>query len=255
MIAQFRFAPSFGFAFPQANFSKSWHGSAAGSIFILIPETAFTYSELVQSPVSAVDGATANKATKIRASIIVNARRFTHLPTQQKKHVLTFCLYARRYEKNQALPCPKCGYETSETKSLSMSTRTHKFGRQQQTMYGEGDYDEDGGGAGNGYGYDLSLIRHKNVIALNYFFQKVTTVTELPAEPKEGPLTMTIMTTTMKRMRMMKPAKKKRKKKRRRGNDVLLCRSVPIHDVSYFRNVPLTSTISDFHYLLSVLLC
>ena len=26
----------------------------------------------------------------------------------------------------QALPCPKCGFETEETKSLSMSTRTHK---------------------------------------------------------------------------------------------------------------------------------
>ncbi len=40
----------------------------------------------------------------------------------------SFC----RYEKNQAYPCPKCGYETAETKGLSMSTRTHKFGRQQQ---------------------------------------------------------------------------------------------------------------------------
>ena len=26
----------------------------------------------------------------------------------------------------QALPCPKCQFETEETKSLSMSTRTHK---------------------------------------------------------------------------------------------------------------------------------
>ena len=43
-----------------------------------------------------------------------------------------------KYEKNQPIPCPKCGYETSETKALSMSTRTHKFGRQQP-----GGHDED----------------------------------------------------------------------------------------------------------------
>ena len=36
-----------------------------------------------------------------------------------------------KYEKNQPIPCPKCGYETAETKGLSMSTRSHKFGRQQ----------------------------------------------------------------------------------------------------------------------------
>ncbi|KAL0275955.1 UNVERIFIED_CONTAM: hypothetical protein PYX00_003654 [Menopon gallinae] len=35
-----------------------------------------------------------------------------------------------KYEKNKPLPCPKCGYETSQTKDLSMSTRSHKFGRQ-----------------------------------------------------------------------------------------------------------------------------
>ena len=35
-----------------------------------------------------------------------------------------------KYEKNKAYPCPKCGYDTQETKALSMSTRTHKFGRQ-----------------------------------------------------------------------------------------------------------------------------
>lgn len=36
-----------------------------------------------------------------------------------------------KYEKNQAIPCPKCSYETAETKGLAMSTRNHKFGRQQ----------------------------------------------------------------------------------------------------------------------------
>ena len=48
-----------------------------------------------------------------------------------------------RYEKNQPIPCPKCGYETAETKGLSMSTRTHKFGRQQP---GGQDDDDDSGG-------------------------------------------------------------------------------------------------------------
>jgi len=55
-----------------------------------------------------------------------------------------------KYEKNQVLPCPKCGYDTAETKAMSMSTRGHKFGRQQQT-YGEGDDDGDDGGY-SGYG-------------------------------------------------------------------------------------------------------
>ncbi|XP_014292524.1 zinc finger protein 330 homolog [Halyomorpha halys] len=35
-----------------------------------------------------------------------------------------------KYDKNKAIPCPKCGYETSCTKDLSMSIRTHKYGRQ-----------------------------------------------------------------------------------------------------------------------------
>ena len=67
-----------------------------------------------------------------------------------------------KYEKNQPLPCPKCGYETVETKAMSMSTKSHKFGRQQQQAggYGEdddGDYDGDysaGAGYYGGGGYD-----------------------------------------------------------------------------------------------------
>ncbi|KAG7204904.1 hypothetical protein KM043_005299 [Ampulex compressa] len=51
-----------------------------------------------------------------------------------------------KYEKNKAIPCPKCGFETSQTKDLSMSTRTHKFGRQNQSGAYESD-DE------NGYSY------------------------------------------------------------------------------------------------------
>ena len=44
------------------------------------------------------------------------------------------------------MPCPKCGYETSETKSLSMSTRSHKYGRQGQAGQDDDDYDDDDGG-------------------------------------------------------------------------------------------------------------
>lgn len=29
-----------------------------------------------------------------------------------------------KYEKNKALPCPKCGYDTSQTKDLSMSSES-----------------------------------------------------------------------------------------------------------------------------------
>jgi len=56
-----------------------------------------------------------------------------------------------KYDKKQEdFPCPKCGFETSETKAMSMSTRNHKFGRQQQSMYGDGE--EDGAAGGFGYG-------------------------------------------------------------------------------------------------------
>ncbi|KAJ3655439.1 hypothetical protein Zmor_014571 [Zophobas morio] len=56
-----------------------------------------------------------------------------------------------KYEKNKAIPCPKCGYDTSQTKDLSMSTRSHKFGRQGQATY----YDDDDESykEGGGYGY------------------------------------------------------------------------------------------------------
>ncbi|KAF7281229.1 hypothetical protein GWI33_005019 [Rhynchophorus ferrugineus] len=56
-----------------------------------------------------------------------------------------------KYEKNKAIPCPKCGYETSQTKDLSMSTRSHKFGRQGQATYNDYDDDDDGDDS-NGYG-------------------------------------------------------------------------------------------------------
>ncbi|KAJ8911344.1 hypothetical protein NQ315_014188 [Exocentrus adspersus] len=57
-----------------------------------------------------------------------------------------------KYEKNKAIPCPKCGYETSQTKDLSMSTRSHKFGRQGQGYGYEDDGDENySGNAATGY--------------------------------------------------------------------------------------------------------
>lgn len=49
------------------------------------------------------------------------------------------------YKKNEPYPCPKCGYPTSETKSLSVSTRNYNYGRQTAR-----DDDDDGYG---GYGY------------------------------------------------------------------------------------------------------
>ncbi|XP_054005048.1 zinc finger protein 330 homolog [Hylaeus anthracinus] len=60
-----------------------------------------------------------------------------------------------KYEKNKPIPCPKCSFETSQTKDLSMSTRSHKFGRQNQSGTGDSD-DEDGysyyGNQSQGYG-------------------------------------------------------------------------------------------------------
>ncbi|KAF3430751.1 hypothetical protein E2986_04815 [Frieseomelitta varia] len=53
-----------------------------------------------------------------------------------------------KYEKNKPIPCPKCGFETSQTKDLSMSTRTHKFGRQNQG----GTYESDDENEYNYYG-------------------------------------------------------------------------------------------------------
>lgn len=38
-----------------------------------------------------------------------------------------------KYESGKPVQCPKCGYETSQTKDLCMSTRSHKFGRHRNT--------------------------------------------------------------------------------------------------------------------------
>ncbi|XP_003737078.1 zinc finger protein 330 homolog [Galendromus occidentalis] len=54
-----------------------------------------------------------------------------------------------KYERNQAIPCPKCGFETQPTKDLSMSTRTHAYGRKAI----DNDDDECGYGASGYSGY------------------------------------------------------------------------------------------------------
>ncbi|CAG0912365.1 unnamed protein product [Notodromas monacha] len=51
-----------------------------------------------------------------------------------------------KVEKGSQPPCPKCGQETQETKGLSMSTRTHQYGRQgalEGTSRGVYDDDDD----------------------------------------------------------------------------------------------------------------
>ncbi|KAK7070855.1 Zinc finger protein 330 [Halocaridina rubra] len=59
-----------------------------------------------------------------------------------------------KYDNKQKIPCPKCGFDTEETKELSMSTRTHKYGRQQMS-FGDHDDNEDEGAVGYGsYSYD-----------------------------------------------------------------------------------------------------
>ncbi|XP_074650653.1 zinc finger protein 330-like [Tubulanus polymorphus] len=56
-----------------------------------------------------------------------------------------------KYAKGTQMPCPKCGHETTEVTDLSLSTRTHKFGRHSSA-------DDTGGGwygyGSSGYGND-----------------------------------------------------------------------------------------------------
>lgn len=58
-----------------------------------------------------------------------------------------------KYDKNKAYPCPKCNYETSQTKDLSMSTRSLKYGRQAQNNEEDDDDDYNSYGAAGGSGY------------------------------------------------------------------------------------------------------
>jgi len=48
-----------------------------------------------------------------------------------------------KYVRGEPLPCPKCGYETKETVDLSMSTRTHTYGRQRGGEDEDDDYGDD----------------------------------------------------------------------------------------------------------------
>jgi len=52
-----------------------------------------------------------------------------------------------KYERGKLMPCPKCGYDTQETRDLCMSTRGYKYGRQRGAELDEDDEDEDGAGA------------------------------------------------------------------------------------------------------------
>lgn len=55
-----------------------------------------------------------------------------------------------KYDKNKAIPCPKCNFDTVETKDLSMSIRKHEYGRQGLAAE-EDDDDDDGGYEATGY--------------------------------------------------------------------------------------------------------
>lgn len=54
-----------------------------------------------------------------------------------------------KYDKNKAIPCPKCNFDTVETKDLSMSIRKHEYGR--QGLAAEDDDDDEGGYEATGY--------------------------------------------------------------------------------------------------------
>lgn len=56
-----------------------------------------------------------------------------------------------KYARGQPIPCPKCSFDTQETKDMSINTRRHQFGRQQLGDYDDDD-DYDGGGRGFTFG-------------------------------------------------------------------------------------------------------
>ncbi|XP_033632211.1 zinc finger protein 330 homolog [Asterias rubens] len=64
-----------------------------------------------------------------------------------------------KYNRDDAMPCPKCGFDTKETKDLSMSTRKVDFGRHandgEERSYGFGytNDDDDGEYASNDCGF------------------------------------------------------------------------------------------------------
>ena len=80
-----------------------------------------------------------------------------NLPINGGRLKLDLNVFVFRYEKDKAMPCPKCGYDTSETKMLSMSTRSHKYGRQGQGL--PDDEDEEGNAR---FDSTVKLIRLRN---------------------------------------------------------------------------------------------
>lgn len=58
-----------------------------------------------------------------------------------------------KYPKGQPIPCPKCGYETQETKELSVNTRKYAYGRQNKDDDDDGYYGAAGYSYGDGAGY------------------------------------------------------------------------------------------------------
>uniref|UniRef100_A0A915L6P3 Zinc finger protein n=1 Tax=Romanomermis culicivorax TaxID=13658 RepID=A0A915L6P3_ROMCU len=47
-----------------------------------------------------------------------------------------------KYGRHDAIPCPKCGFDTAQTKDLSMSTRRHDYGRQTKSYDDDDDQDD-----------------------------------------------------------------------------------------------------------------
>ncbi|GIX83884.1 zinc finger protein 330 homolog [Caerostris extrusa] len=74
-----------------------------------------------------------------------------------------------KYDRNQPIPCPKCGYETQQTKDLSMSIRKlHEYGRQ-ATGGGEYGYSDDEGACGySGYSGDYNYSNYNEEGDDNY---------------------------------------------------------------------------------------
>jgi len=62
-----------------------------------------------------------------------------------------------KYDKNKGIPCPKCNFETNITKDLSMSTRSHKFGRQGNAEGDDEDYGDEYAGVGVAGGVGFSF--------------------------------------------------------------------------------------------------
>jgi len=70
-----------------------------------------------------------------------------------------------KYNRNDPYPCPKCGFTCRETKDMSMSTRSYKFGRKQlddqvDDEYSYGGHDFAAGGTFSFGGVTVQANRH-----------------------------------------------------------------------------------------------